>query len=174
MGSETFWLLNRAVQCDGSGKLVRTGYSAAGFDLRRSRHGLGPGSDGRVRTIPDPRSAAGRRYPLPALLNLLAVATLAGMRSLEGIAQFAREHGVALTHALGFRSGRTPCKATLPNLLRRLDIRAYEGALARWVRARCPDVGDHLCLDGKTARGSETKDLPGSTGCRPTPRTWPG
>lgn len=112
-------------------------------------------------TIPDPRAASGRRYPLPALLNLIAVATLAGMRSLEGIAQFARDHGVALTHALGFRSGRTPCKATLSNLLRRLDTRAYEDALSKWIVARCPDLGDHLCLDGKTARGSKTKDLPG-------------
>lgn len=114
-----------------------------------------------LETIPDPRAASGRRYSLPALLNLIAVATLAGMRSLEGIAQFAREHGVALTHALGFRSGQTPCKATLSNLLRRLDVRAYEDALSQWILARCPDLGDHLCLDGKTARGSKTKDLPG-------------
>ncbi|MDB5312986.1 MAG: hypothetical protein JWO38_7188 [Gemmataceae bacterium] len=112
-------------------------------------------------TIPDPRAASGRRYPLPAVLNLLAVATLAGMRSLEAITQFARDHGVALTHALGFRSGRTPCKATLSNLLRRLDVRAYEAALSRWIRARCPDLGDQLCLDGKTARGSKTRNLPG-------------
>jgi hypothetical protein len=113
-------------------------------------------------TIPDPRGASGRRYPLPALLNLIAVATMAGMRSLEGIAQFARDHGVALTHALGFRSGRTPCKATLSNLLRRLDVRAYEEALSAWVVARCPDFGDQVCLDGKTARGSRDGRLPGA------------
>ena len=112
-------------------------------------------------TIPDPRAAAGRRYPLPAVLNLMATAMLAGMRSLEAIAQFARDHGTALTHALGFRSGKTPCKATLSNLLRRLDVAAYEAALARWVAARCPDLGDQLCLDGKTARGSKDGTLPG-------------
>lgn len=69
-------------------------------------------------TIPDPRDPSGRRYPLPVLINIVVVATLAGMRSLEAIAQFARDHGTPLTHALGFRSAKTPCKATLSNLLR--------------------------------------------------------
>jgi hypothetical protein len=112
-------------------------------------------------TIPDPRSAMGRRYPLACLLNLLATATLAGMRSLEAVAQFARDHGTALTHALGFPSARSPCKATLSNLLRQLDVAASEAALSRWVAARCPDLGDQLCRDGKTARGSRDGKLPG-------------
>src|SRR5688500_1782700 len=102
--------------------------------------------------IPDPRNPRGKRYPLPAVLNLLAVALLAGMRSLEAVAQFGRDHGPPLAHALGFRSRRTPCKAALSNLLRRLDVAAFEGALARWVRARCPDLGDALAIDGKTLR----------------------
>jgi hypothetical protein len=111
-------------------------------------------------TIPDPRAPSGLRHPLPAVLNLLVVATLAGMRSLDAVAQFARDHGAALAHALGFRSADTPCKATLSNLLRRLDADAVEAALGRWVAARCPDLGDQLCLDGKTARGSRDGAIP--------------
>jgi hypothetical protein len=111
-------------------------------------------------TIPDPRKRSGLRHPLPAILNLLVVATLAGMRSLEAVAQFARDHGQPLAHALGFRSARTPCKATLSNLLRQLDVIAVEAALGRWVLARCPDLGDQLCLDGKAARGSREGALP--------------
>jgi len=111
--------------------------------------------------LPDPRDARGKQYPLPAVLNLLAVAMLAGMRSLEAIAQFAREHGQPLAHALGFRSRKTPCKAALSNLLRRLDVTAFEQALAGWVSTRCPDLGDSLALDGKTLRGSATYQLPG-------------
>jgi hypothetical protein len=86
---------------------------------------------------------------------------LAGMRSLEAVAQFGREHGRPLAHALGFRSARTPCKAALSNLLRRLDVAAFEQALARWVQARCPDLGEALAIDGKTLRGSATYQLPG-------------
>jgi hypothetical protein len=111
--------------------------------------------------VPDPRDRRGTQYPLPAVLNLLAVAMLAGMRSLEAVAQFAREHGAPLAHALGFRSRKTPCKAALSNLLRRLDVAAFEGALARWVAARCPDLGGALALDGKALRGSATYRLPG-------------
>jgi DDE_Tnp_1-associated/Transposase DDE domain len=112
-------------------------------------------------TIPDPRSPRGKVYPLTAVLNLLAVAMLAGMRSLEAVAQFGREHGRPLAHALGFRSHKTPCKASLSNLLRRLDVTALERALARWVQARCPDLGDTLAIDGKALRGSATYQLPG-------------
>jgi len=110
--------------------------------------------------VPDPRDPSGLRHPLPAVLNLLAVATLAGMRSLEAVAQFARDHGAQLAHALGFRSAKTPCKATLSNLLRRLDVDAFEAAVGRWVAARCPDLGGQLCLDGKTARGSRDGAAP--------------
>lgn len=112
-------------------------------------------------TLPDPRDPRGKQYPLPALLNLFAVALLAGMRSLEAIAQFGREHGQPLAHALGFRSRKTPCKAALSNLLRRLDVNAFEQALAGWVCVRCPDLGDTLAIDGKTLRGSATYQLPG-------------
>jgi hypothetical protein len=110
--------------------------------------------------IPDPRDPSGLRHPLPAVLNLLVVATLAGMRSLEAVAQFARDHGPPLAQALGFRSAKTPCKATLSNLLRRLDVGAFEAAIGRWIAARCPDRGDQLCLDGKTARGSKDGAIP--------------
>ena len=111
-------------------------------------------------TIPDPRGASGLRHPLPAIFNLLVVAALSGMRSLSAAAQFARDHGKPLAHALGFRSARTPCKATLSNLLRQLDAGAVEAALGSWVLARCPDLGEQICLDGKTARGSREGSIP--------------
>src|SRR5690349_15302121 len=95
--------------------------------------------------IADPRSASGRRYRLSAILNLAAVAMLSGMRSLEAVAQFARDHGTALTHALGFTSAKSPCKATFSNIFRRLDVVAFEAALTRWILTRCPDVGEQLC-----------------------------
>jgi hypothetical protein len=110
--------------------------------------------------IPDPRDPSGLRHPLPAIFNLLVVAALAGMRSLSAAAQFARDHGTPLAHALGFRSAKTPCKATLSNFLRLLDPKAVERTLGRWVVARCPDLGEHICLDGKTARGSRDGSIP--------------
>lgn len=90
----------------------------------------------------------------------MVVATLAGMRSLEAIAQFARDHGTPLARALGFRSAKTPCRATLSNLLRRLDVAAIEDALGRWVVARCPDLGEQRGLDGKSVRGTREGPIP--------------
>jgi hypothetical protein len=89
------------------------------------------------------------------------VALLAGMKSLEAIAQFARDHGLPFRLALGFTRLDSPCKATLSNLFRVLDIEAYERALAAWLTTRCPDLGDTLALDGKTLRGSAGYQVPG-------------
>ena len=111
--------------------------------------------------LPDPRDPRGRRHPLPALLSLTAVALLAGMRGPESIAQFARDYGLAFRLALGFTRLDSPCKATLSNLFRALDIDAYERALAAWLAARCPDLGEALALDGKTLRGSAGYEVPG-------------
>jgi hypothetical protein len=112
-------------------------------------------------TLPDPRDPRGVRHPLTALLSLTAVAVLSGMRGLEAIAQFGRDHGVAFRLALGFTRLDSPCKASLSVLFRKLDIDAYEQALARWVLARCPELGEAIALDGKTLRGSASHGAPG-------------
>jgi hypothetical protein len=113
-------------------------------------------------TLADPRKPRGSRHPLTALLNLTAVALLAGMKSLEAIAQFGRDHGLPFRLLLGFTRLDAPCKGCLSYLFRRLDVAALEQALARWVLARCPDLGPAIALDGKTLRGSASKGVPGA------------
>lgn len=113
-------------------------------------------------TVPDPRARRGRRHPLTAILSLTVVATLAGMKSLEALAQFGRDHGKALAHALGFTRGKTPNKSCLSKLFRRLDIDSLEEVLARWIGGRIQHHGwDALALDGKTVRGSADGEVPG-------------
>ena len=113
-------------------------------------------------SVPDPRSPKGRRHPLTAILSLTVVATLAGCKSLEAIAQFGRDHGTPLAHALGFTRGKTPTKSCLSKLFRRLDAAALEETLGRWVLGRVQHHNwDAIAIDGKTARGSADGDLPG-------------
>ena len=112
-------------------------------------------------SVPDPRSRKGRVHPLAAVLSLTVVAVLAGMKSLEAIAQFGRDHGKALAHALGFRRGKTPAKSTLSKLFRRLDADALEAALSRWLLARQQDGWQAVALDGKALRGSADGEAPG-------------
>ncbi len=52
----------------------------------------------------DPRAAHGKRHPLPALLALAIIATLAGMTSYEAIVQFDKEGGREFLKLLGFTS----------------------------------------------------------------------
>ena len=111
-------------------------------------------------TIPDPRKPRGRIHPLPAVLSLAVVAILAGHKSLEAIAQFGRDHGAGLAHALGFRRKKTPAKSTLSEIFRALDRDAFEAALAAWVRGRQAD-GDAIALDGKALKGSRAGEVPG-------------
>src|SRR5262249_32014195 len=87
-------------------------------------------------TLPDPRRSRGRIHPLPAALGLAVVARLAGMKSLEALAQFARDHGKGLAHALGFRRKKTPAKSTFSAIFRALDLDAFEAALQRWIHRR--------------------------------------
>jgi len=113
-------------------------------------------------TVADPRSRKGRRHPLTAILSLTVVAILAGCKSLEAIAQFGRDRGTPLAHALGFTRGLTPNKSCLSKLFRRLDIDALEAALSLWIAGRIAHHGwDAIALDGKTARASKEGDAPG-------------
>jgi len=112
-------------------------------------------------TIPDPRKARGRIHPLTAVLSLTALAILAGQRSLEAIAQFGRDHGVGLAHALGFRRKKTPAKSTLSEIFRALDPDAVEAAFRAWICGRLPDPGAVLAVDGKTLKGSASAEAPG-------------
>jgi hypothetical protein len=113
----------------------------------------------RFAQIPDPRKRRGLVHPLPAILSLATLAMLAGMKSLEAIAQFGRDHGKALAFALGFRRGKTPAKSTLSEVFRAIDVAAFEAALRAWMQGR--DGGGPVAIDGKALRGSRDGDAPG-------------
>src|SRR5436305_14841588 len=88
--------------------------------------------------VPDPRSRHGRVHPLPAILALVVLAMLRGCKGPAAIAQFGRDYGASLAHALGFTRGKTPAASCLSRLLCRLDPVAFEAALSRWIKPRTP------------------------------------
>ena len=110
--------------------------------------------------VADPRACRGRIHELVPILSLAVVAMLAGRNTLQAMAQFGRDHGVALAHALGFRRKKTPCAATFCRVFRRLDVEAFEATLQEWILQRCPDLGEQLCMDGKTLRRSHDGEAP--------------
>jgi hypothetical protein len=111
--------------------------------------------------VPDPRRPQGTRHPLPAVLSLLALAMLAGMRSLQGVVDFGRNLPPDAVEALGFTRPKTPAKSTLSELLRALDVDAFEAVVGRWLRAQADRLGwTAIAIDGKSLRGSTGEQLP--------------
>src|SRR5262245_1289695 len=112
-------------------------------------------------SVPDPRRYRSKFYPLPALLGLVTLGLLMGRKSFSAFRRLHQDYGDGLLLALGFGRARVPSKSSFSRLLRRLDPRAVEAALARWVAARLPAGTEVLSLDGKTLRGSKDGEVLG-------------
>src|SRR5262244_2056071 len=117
--------------------------------------------------IPDFRRCRGKRHPLPAILSLACCAMLCGYRSYSAIAEWGRNYGAGMAHALGF-THNTPCAATLHTVLRHVDRDEVEGKLGAWAEGvvvstpGAPSAGEAaVALDGKTLRGSRKQGAPG-------------
>lgn len=111
-------------------------------------------------TVPDPRSAQGRRHSVAAILALSTAAMLSGARSLYAVAQWGRLQDPDVVHALGFVRARTPSVSTLHRLFTRLNVEAFEMAMQQWAQAH---LGDEtaIAIDGKALRGIHGEELPG-------------
>jgi len=113
-------------------------------------------------TVGDPRTRAGRRHPLVAILAIAAAAVLTGARSFAAIAEWAADADQPVRAALGTHrdplTGRwaVPAEATVRRTLARLDPEALAAAIGAWLADR-----DHagqrrraVAVDGKTLRGA--------------------
>lgn len=112
-------------------------------------------------SVPDPRSAHGRRHPLGAVFTLAVCAMMCGCRSLYAIAQWGRDHGSDMALALGFTRDRTPSVSTLHAVFSRMDREAFERVLETWFQEVVQEPGEALAVDGKTLRGIHGEALPG-------------
>jgi DDE family transposase len=111
--------------------------------------------------VPDPRRAEGKRHPLPAVLSLLVLAMMAGMRGLQGVVEFGRNLPPDVVFALGFTRPRTLAKSTLSEILRAIDIDSFESTVSRWLQAQADRQGwTAMAIDGKSLRGSKGEHLP--------------
>jgi predicted transposase YbfD/YdcC len=118
--------------------------------------------------IPDVRKSRGKRHPLSAILALSCCAMLCGSRSYSAIADWGRNYGREITHALGF-THTTPCASTLHTIFGRLDREGFEAKLGGWADSvvahtpatpEAPEIA--MAVDGKTLRGSKKQGAPGT------------
>jgi hypothetical protein len=122
--------------------------------------GMGAGLLAAFAAVPDPRSAHGRRHPLPAILALATAAMLSGARSLYAMAQWGRVQPPQVVAALGFTRDHTPAVSTLHLVFRDLDAVAFEAALSTWARANLGDE-EAIAIDGKGLRGIHGEEVAG-------------
>lgn len=108
--------------------------------------------------VPDPRGQKGCRHQFVAMLATVVCATLCGARGYKPIAQWVNVHTVDVWHLLGYLR-RPPKWGAFRKLLQKLDVAAFEKAVANWTE-RClgrPLSLDELSvisIDGKVLRGS--------------------
>ena len=116
--------------------------------------------------ITDFRQSRGKRHPLSAILGLACCAMLCGYRSYGAIAEWGRNYGTEIAHALGF-THHTPCAATLHTILRSIDREAFEAKVGAWAESlvatvpavpEAPEIA--IAVDGKTLRGSKKQGAP--------------
>lgn len=117
--------------------------------------------------IPDVRSRRGKRHPLSAILAMACCAMLCGYRSYSAIAEWGRNYGTSIAHALGF-THTPPCAATLHTVFRHVDRDDLEERLGTWAESvvvstpAAASAGEvAVALDGKTLRGSQKQGAPG-------------
>ncbi len=111
--------------------------------------------------VPDPRNEKGKRYPLVPILVLIVIGLMSNHKGYTSIATWARSQP-ELAKALGFKSRKTPCAATLHNLLKRLDVVSLEASLTKWAFSKLEDFQvlktqqlDGVAIDGKELCGSK-------------------
>ncbi len=111
--------------------------------------------------VPDPRSARGKRHPLPAILALSVSGMLNGAKSLYAIAQWGRLQSVETVESLGFSRDKTPSVSTLHEVFTRLDVEAFEAVLAECIQSDLGIVKQGISIDGKGLKGIHGEELPG-------------
>ena len=106
--------------------------------------------------VSDPRHKKGKRHPLTSILALIVIGLLANHKGYTSIATWARNQP-ELPKALGFTSPKTPCAATIHNLLKRLDVVRLEAALTKWVFSQFESyqVSETQDLEGVAIDGKE-------------------
>ena len=119
--------------------------------------------------IPDFRRRQGTRHPLAAIFSLACCAMLCGYRSYSAIAEWGRNDGTGIAHALGL-THQTPCAATLHTLFRHVERNTLEAQLGAWVSEQSHEIPSRAELDRRISQ--YTARFAG--GPVPTPEHWGG
>ncbi len=117
-----------------------------------------------LRQRPDPRKRRGIRHSKASLLAISVAAVVSGARSLEAIAQWARECTQREKGRLFFRwDSRTrryeaPSEPTLRRFLQSVDAETVDKHVSGWLAGLRRDRDEPIAIDGKALRGARRED----------------
>lgn len=111
--------------------------------------------------IEDPRNRQGQSHKdFAGILTVLAMATLAGMKSFQAMADYAEQLPSDILRSCGFakdRRGRqrAPSEPTLRRAATKVSAERIDQVTSEWLRGQCDWHNDEaIAIDGKTLRGS--------------------
>jgi hypothetical protein len=111
-----------------------------------------------LRQVPDPRRKSARRYPIGAVLTLVALGLLRGAVHLSAIVRTAQRLTPAqrghlrLAFKKGTRFRPVPGYDVFREVLRRVDLAALARVLTTWLQAHAGELPRTLAVDGKIIR----------------------
>ena len=123
---------------------------------------LAAGLPAALAAVPDPRARRGIRHRLTVVITAAVCAVVAGYRSYTAIAEWVQDLPASTAVLLGIDADRRPSEAMIRRLLQAVDPDLLSTAIGTWLATRVPAPApgrrQALAVDGKTLRGSRTRD----------------
>jgi predicted transposase YbfD/YdcC len=114
--------------------------------------------------MPDPRARRGIRHRLPVVVTAAVCAVVAGYRSYTAIGEWVADLPADTATLVGIDPDRRPSETMIRRLLQAIDPDLLAATIGKWLAARIPPPApgsrQAIALDGKTMRGSRTRDRP--------------
>ena len=117
-----------------------------------------------LKGLSDPRKKRGIRHSKTSVLAVSVAAVLAGMRSFEAIAQWARECTQEELERFGCRynpkSGQreAPSEPTIRRILQAIDVEQVDRQIGSWLAGLCSSENKAVASGGKAVRGARRPD----------------
>lgn len=108
--------------------------------------------------ITDPRKRRGVRYSMVSILAMAACAVVSGMKSFDGIAQWAASLPQEALLNLGCTRPTPPSEITFRRVLQSMDADAFDRQVGTWLAQQQILQDKQIAVDGKTVRGSHDGD----------------
>lgn len=105
-------------------------------------------------TVMDPRKKRGVRYSSVAMLALALCSCISGVKSYDGMGDYAKSLPPDALRLLGFKRGKPPSESALRKFLQRLNAEEMDRKTGDWFLKQTTLKEAAIAIDGKTLCGS--------------------